>query len=127
MLSDVQLDNLKNNIVTPELLTENGLGSAYYLEPLNFIQNKLKLLLTCTGQEYKEAVEMANDEDIAPEDKNIEVIVDGVLAMIYSDYITAVGLNLITYFTYRFNPPNMEFQRRLDKFEELVNKHKVHL
>ena len=31
-----------------------------------------------------------------------------------------VGINLTTYFTYRFHPPNKEFQSKLDKFEALI-------
>lgn len=124
-LTDSQMLNLETNFVSRELLKENGLGDDYYLKPLIFIEENLNLHLTCTGQEYRHAVEMANDEDIAPHDASIEVIADGVLAMVFADYLKAAGIDLISYFTYRFYPPSKEFQEKLDKFEELINLHKV--
>ena len=120
MLSDLQITNLENNKVDIELLKENGLNDPYYLDPLHFINDELHLVLPCTGREYKEAVETANDEDFMPEWAGVEVVVDGILAIIYSDYLDAVGIPLITYFTYRFQPPSHEFQNRLDKFKSLI-------
>lgn len=124
-LSDSQLLKLNTNFVSEAILKNNGLDNDYYLKPLEYIRNELHLILTCTGAEYKHAVEMARDEDIMPEDARIDVIVDGILAMVYRDYLEAVGLDLITYFTYRFTPPSQEFQDKLDKFEELINVHKL--
>jgi hypothetical protein len=124
-LSDSQLLNLNTNFVTEVLLKNNGLDNDYYLKPLEYIEKELGMVLVCNGMEFKNAVEIAHDEDIAPHDASMEVIVDGVLACIFSDYLEAAGLDLISYFTYRFTPPSPEFQKNLDKFEDLVNTHKV--
>ena len=124
MITNSQLHKLETTRVSENLLTECGLNSEYYIKPFLYIRNELHHILTCTGAEYKHAVEMARDEDLMPEDGGMDVIVDGILAMVYSTYLEAVGLDLITYFTYRFNPPSREFQMRLDRFEELVQSHK---
>jgi len=57
-----------------------------------------------------------------PEDASLQVIVDGVLAFIFGDALEKCGLDLTTYFTYRFHPPSKEFQEKLDKFESLIRK-----
>ena len=119
-LTDNQLLNLVENDVSLKLLTENGLNDSYYISPLMYIQDTLGLTLTCTGQEYRYAVEMANDSDLCPEDASLPVIVDGVLAFIFSDLLEEAGITLTTYFTYRFHPPSREFQERLNRFESLV-------
>ena len=124
-ITDSQMLKLETNFVSVDLLRNNGLGSDYYLKPLLFIKNNLHLHLTCTGAEFKHACEMAHDEDIAPHDASMEVIVDGILAMVYKGYLEACGIDIVTYFTYRFTPPSKEFQDKLNKFEEFVNLHKV--
>ena len=123
-ISTEQIKNLETNTVSKELLKENGLCSDYYLKPLMFIEKNLNLHLCCNGAEYKHAVEIAYDEGIAPHDATLEVIVDGILAMVFHDYLEAVGLDIVSYFTYRFNPSTKEFQKRLDRFEELIQSHK---
>jgi len=123
MLTDAQVLNLKTNIVNKDLLMKNGLNFDYYIQPLVFIEDKLKIKLQCTGLEYKEAVEIANDEDIAPPNSSMDVIVDGVLAYVFHDYLESVGLDLVTYFSYRFNP-GKDFLLKLGEFERLVNLHK---
>lgn len=119
-LTDKQLEKLAHNKVSLELLVNNGLNDSYYLSPLMFIQDTLGLTLSCTGQEYKHACEMAHDDDIVPQDGSLSVIVDGILAFVYADQLEKCGLDLTTYFTYRFFPPNREFQNKLDKFESLI-------
>ena len=119
-LTDNQLLNLVENDVSLKLLAENGLNDSYYISPLMYIQDTLGLTLTCSGQEYRYAVEMANDSDLCPEDASLPVIVDGVLAFIFSDLLEEAGITLTTYFTYRFHPPSQEFQAKLDKFEVLI-------
>ena len=123
-ISTEEMKNLETNTVSKELLKENGLGNDYYLKPLNFIETNFNLHLCCNGAEYKNAVEIAYDEGIALHDATIEVVVDGILAMVFHDYLEAVGLDIVSYFTYRFNPPSREFQMRLDRFEELIQSHK---
>lgn len=119
-LTDNQLLNLIENDVSLKLLAENGLNDSYYISPLMYIQDTLGLTLTCSGQEYRYAVEMANDSDLCPEDASLPVIVDGVLAFIFSDLLEEAGITLTTYFTYRFHPPSREFQERLNRFESLI-------
>lgn len=119
-LTDNQMLNLVENDVSLELLANNGLNDSYYISPLMYIQDTLGLQLTCSGQEYRHAVEMANDSDLCPEDASLPVIVDGVLAFIFSDLLEEAGITLTTYFTYRFHPPSQEFQAKLDKFEVLI-------
>lgn len=119
-LTDNQMLNLVENDVSLELLANNGLNDSYYISPLMYIQDTLGLQLTCSGQDYRHAVEMANDEDLCPEDASLPVIVDGVLAFIFSDLLEEAGITLNTYFTYRFHPPSREFQERLNRFESLI-------
>jgi hypothetical protein len=115
-LTQTQLHNLKNNTITIQLLQQNGLDKEYYIEPLRYIEEELHHTLTCTGQEYRHAVEIANDEDITPT-SHIKIIVDGILAIIYADKLQEVGLDLLTYFRYRFNPPQ-EIIDKLKQFEK---------
>ena len=124
-VSDSQMLKLETNFVSIPLLAECGLHDNYYMSPLMYIQDELHIHLSCTGAEYKHACEMAHDEDIAPHDASIETIVDGILAMVFRGYLEACGLNIVSYFTYRFHPPNAAFQAALDKFEEMVNLHKA--
>lgn len=119
-LTDTQLLNLIENEVSLELLAENGLNDSYYISPLMYIQDALKLKLTCSGQEYRHACEMAHDSDLCPEDASLPVIVDGILAFIYADVLEQCGINLAIYFTYRFHPPSREFQDALAEFERIV-------
>ena len=119
-LTDKEMEMLNNNTISMELIGAiPGLNKSYYISPLMFIEG-LGIKLTCTGQEYRYAVEMANDEDIAPHDASLPVIADGVLAFIFADKLEECGLNLTTYFTYRFTPPNAAFQAALDKFENII-------
>lgn len=120
MITDNQLNNLKNNQVTLDLLNENGCSSDYYTQPLKYIQDELGFKLNCTGQEYRYAVEMANDEDICPSNSELPIIVDGVLAFINANLLAKCGLDLVTYFAYRFHPPNKAFKDKLDAFEKLI-------
>ena len=125
MLSDQQMVDLTQP-VTPELIQSVfGLNNEYYLAPLDYITNKLHLKLPCSGQEYRHAVEMANDEDTLPADGGLDVVVDGILAYVFAEQLEACGIDLTTYFTYRFHPPSQEFQNRLDAFEDLINECKV--
>ena len=124
-ITDSQLLDLETNTVSVNVLSRNMLYDDYYMAPFLYIRDKLHLHLVCSGAEFKHACEMAQDEDIAPHDASIETIVDGVLAMVFKDYLEAVGIDLVSYFTYRFHPPSHEFQEKLDKFEELVNTHKM--
>ena len=119
-LNDSQLLILCENDISRDLLSKVGLNESYYISPLMYIEDTLGLTLTCTGQEYRNAVEMANDEDLAPYDASLPVIVDGILAFIFSDLLEEAGISLTTYFTYRFHPPSKEFQEKLDKFESLI-------
>ena len=120
-LTNNQMELLNNNIVSRELIQTIFGNDDYYVSPLVYIEDELHLKLTCTGQEYRYAVECANDEDVAPSDVDLSVIVDGILAYIYADYLEAVGLDLVSYFTYRFYPPSKEFQEKLNSFDELIN------
>ncbi len=122
MLTDHQMKLLENNTISRELLRKVELDNNYYLSPLMYIEDTLGLKLNCTGQEYRHAVEMANDEDLCPEDADLKVIVDGILAFIYHDILEEVGIDLTTYFTYRFHPPSKEFQNKLNKLESLIKK-----
>ena len=120
MLTDNQLEMLSTNQISRELLGKTGLDESYYLSPLMYIEDILGLTLTCTGQEYRHAVEMAHDEDLCPEDANLPVIVDGILAFVFADELEEVGIDITTYFTYRFHPPSKEFQDRINHFERLI-------
>ena len=120
MITDVELKTLEENTISRDLLVQCGINTNTYLSPLMYIEDILELKLECTGAEWKHAVEMANDEDLCPEDASLPVIVDGILAFIYSDVLESVGLDLTTYFTYRFYPPSKEFQEKMDKFEALI-------
>jgi len=119
-ITDFQLKNLTNNPVSIELLQNNGLCDDYYIKPLVFIEDTLNIKLTCTGAEYKHFCEMANDDDINPQDGSLYVVADGILAFAYADKLEKCGLDLTTYFTYRFFPPSREFQDKLDKFKAMV-------
>ena len=120
MLTDHQMEKLNTSTVSVDVLKENGLNNDYYIKPLVFIQEKLGFTPKCSAQQYRHAVEMANDEDICPENSDMNVIVDGILAFLFSDQLEECGINLLTYFTYRFYPPSPEFQEKLDKFESLI-------
>ena len=113
MPTEDELNQLKNNTVTYELINQT-LGEKY-TEPYCYIKRKLNHTLTCTGLEYKKAVETATDEDILPH-HNIKIICDGVLAYIYSDELEKVGLDLLTYYTYRFKPSD-RFIKAISKFK----------
>jgi hypothetical protein len=125
MFTTEEMQYMETTTVSLENLAKVGLNDSYYISPLLYIRDVLHLQLTCTIQEYRFAVECANDEDVAPHDASLPVIVDGVLAYIYADYLKAVGLDLVSYITYRFTPPSPEFQAKLDKFEQLINDNKV--
>lgn len=120
-LTDQQMEMLNNNTISKDLLAAiPGLNNDYYLSPLMFIEG-LGIKLSCTGQEYRHAVEMAHDEDLCPEDSGLPVIVDGILAFIFADELAKCGINNLTiYFTYRFQPPTQEFQDALKKFDALI-------
>lgn len=124
-ITNSQLLKLETNFVSVPLLAECGLHDNYYMSPFLYIRDTLHINLSCTGAEFKHACEMAHDEDIAPHDASIETIVDGVLAMVFKDYLEACGISIVSYFTYRFQPPSQEFQDKLDAFEEMVNVHKT--
>lgn len=124
-ITDSQLLDLETNTVSVNVLSRNMLYDDYYMAPFLYIRDTLHIHLCCTGAEFKHACEIAHDEDIAPHDASLEVIVDGVLAMVFSDYLEACGIDLVSYFTYRFAPPSQEFQNKLDAFEEMVNVHKL--
>ena len=119
-LTDTQFKNLTENKVSLELLANNGLNDSYYISPLMYIQDTLGLQLTCSGLDYKHACEMAHDEDIVPHDGSLAVIGDGILAFVYADQLEECGMDLTTYFSYRFHPPSREFQEGLNKFESLI-------
>jgi len=120
VFTDKEMELLNNNSISYELFAAiPQLNQDYYLSPFMFIDG-LGINLTCTGQDFRHAVEMAHDSDLCPEDASLPVIVDGVLAFIYSDLLEEVGINLLAYFTYRFHPPSREFQAKLDKFEALI-------
>ena len=119
--TDKEMETLANNLISLELFAQvPNLNRNYYLSPYMYIKDTLNLDITCTGQEFRYAVEMANDEDLCPADAGLPVIVDGILAFIYADLLAECGMDLTTYFTYRFHPPSREFQARLDKFESLI-------
>ena len=119
--SDQDMVNMQEPISLEIMGRVNGLNNSYYVSPFMYIKDVLGLKLTCTAQEYRLAVEMAHDEDVAPHDASLPVIVDGILAYLYADYLEAVGLDLVSYLTYRFTPPSPEFQAKLDAFEKLIN------
>ena len=118
-LTNKQFENLTNNKVSFKLLSDNGLNDSYYISPLMYLHS-IDVKPSCTGAEWKHAVEMANDEDLCPEDATLPVIADGILAFLFAEKLEEVGINLTTYCTYRFHPPNKEFQSKLDKFEALI-------
>ena len=123
--TDEQMNFMETTTVSREGLGKVGLDKSYYLSPLMYIEDSLNMKLQCSIQDYRFAVEMAHDEDVCPGDSSLPVIVDGILAFIYSEKLETCGFNLTTYFTYRFFPPNQEFQDKLNAFEALVTKEGV--
>ena len=118
--TDKEMELLNNNPISLELFAQiPELNQNYYVSPYMFIRDTLGVELTCTGQEYRLAVETANDSDVMPEWAGLPVIVDGILAVLYADLLEQVGISLLAYFTYRFHPPS-EVQARLKKFEDLI-------
>ena len=118
--TDEQMNFMETTTVSREGLGKVGLDKSYYLSPLMYIEDSVNMKLQCSIQDYRFAVEMAHDEDVCPEDASLPVIVDGILAYVCADELEKCGLDLTTYFTYRFFPPSQEFQNKLDEFETLM-------